>query len=166
MKKIKRIIFIVPFFLLLAAGCTNSNIITNKDTSTPQAEIPKPQTSVDLSYRLLSKVDPQIFNNTTTEELNLSHNNLTGALPAEIKKLKNLKKLDISYNRMTGLPAELGQLFNLESLDVSHNQLTGLPYELGNLKKLKTLNVSGNNYSVQDLEHIKIDLPNTTIITK
>ena len=52
-----------------------------------------------------------------------------------------------------------GKLKNLEILDLSNNQITGLPYELGNLQNLKTLNLSGNDYSEQDLNRIKQDLP-------
>ena len=151
----KKILFVLLPILLLGAGCR----------SISPTNLPGAKASADLSYKNLNKIQPEFFNDSSIKELNLSHNNLTGALPAEIRKLTELKKLDISYNKMTGLPAELGQLSNLESLDVSYNQLTGLPYEIGNLKKLKIMNLTGNKYSVQDLEHIKKDLPETTFIT-
>ena len=67
---------------------------------------------------------------------------------------------------MTGVPAEIGKLQKLEVLDLSNNQITGLPNELGNLKNLKTLNLSGNLYSQQDLDQIKLNLPNTLFILK
>jgi len=89
---------------------------------------------------------------------------LTGALPGEIRFLKNLKVLKANNNLMTGVPAEVGQLSELEALDLSNNQLTGLPNELGNLKNLKTMNLSGNNYSQQDLDYIKERLPKTNFI--
>ncbi|MEK7134215.1 MAG: leucine-rich repeat domain-containing protein [Patescibacteria group bacterium] len=121
--------------------------------------------SLDLSRQNLEKVPSDVFKKTNLESLDLSNNNLTGAIPGEIRFLKNLRVLDLSANDMTGLPAELGQLSNLEVLDVSNNSLTGLPLELGNLTQLKTLNLSGNDYSEHDFGIIKQKLTNTNIIT-
>lgn len=67
------------------------------------------------------------LSNQNLEVLNISDNNLRGALPAEIRNLRNLKVLNASNNQMTGVPAEIGQLAELEVLDLSNNQLTGLP---------------------------------------
>jgi|SRR3989344_6766989 len=114
---------------------------------------------LDLSNQGLTKVSQNIFSMTNLQELNVSYNRLTGALPAEIRHLQKLEVLDASNNQMTGVPAEIGQLKNLRILDLSNNQLTGLPYELANLKNLETLNLSGNNYSTQDLEIIRQGLP-------
>ncbi len=110
---------------------------------------------IDLSGKNLEKLPSYVLARTDLEELNISNNKLTGALPSEIGKLKNLKILNASNNLMTGVPAEIGHLPDLEVLDLSNNELTGLPYELANLKKLKILNLSGNDYSKQDLEIIR-----------
>ena len=98
------------------------------------------------------------------EELNLSNNRLTGALPAEIRHLTNLRVLDASRNQMTGVPAEVGQLSSLQDLDLSDNRLTGLPLELGNLQKLRRLDLRGNNVSSQDLSAIRAKLKDTEIL--
>ena len=119
---------------------------------------------LDLSNKDLTKVPEYIFSMKQLEELNLSNNQLTGAIPSQIGQLKNLKVLNLSHNLMTGLPAELGQLSQLTELDVSYNSLTGLPNELGNLKNLKTFNLIGNDYSTLDLEIIINKLPNLQVI--
>jgi Leucine-rich repeat (LRR) protein len=113
----------------------------------------------DLSNKNLEQIPSYIFDQTYLEELNVSHNRLTGAIQSQIGQLVNLKVLNASDNQMTGVPAELGKLQNLEVLDLSDNKLTGLPNELGSLKKLKILNLSGNRYSVQDLDGIRAKLP-------
>ena len=44
-------------------------------------------------------------------ELELTHNNLAGPLPSELRQLSALKGLDLNSNTLTGpVPAELGQL--------------------------------------------------------
>lgn len=137
---------------LVGAGCTVANQPL-VGINTPNQ--PVSSTTLDLSNKNLTAVPKYVFSMTGLTELNLSHNNLTGAIPAEIRFLKNLKSLDLSYNQMTGVPAEVGQLSNLLTLNLSNNQLTGLPNELGNLKNLKILNLSGNNYSPQDMAVIQ-----------
>jgi len=122
--------------------------------------------TINLSGQKLTKVPMTIFDKIDTEILDLSNNQLTGALPSQIGNLKKLKVLKANNNLMTGVPAEIGQLSNLQTLDLSNNQLTGLPNELGNLKNLKTLNLAGNKYSQQDLDKIKQSLTNTTFILK
>lgn len=49
-----------------------------------------------------------VFNQTNIEELNISHNFLTGAIQSQIGQLKNLKVFNASYNQMTSVPAEVG----------------------------------------------------------
>ncbi len=119
---------------------------------------------LDLSNKGLTQVPMDIFSRVNLVELNLSGNNFTGALPAEVRKLQNLQVLNLSGSNFTGVPAEIGQLRKLRILDLSNNKITGLPNELGNLTQLETFNISGNNYSQQDLDKIQSTLPNTTII--
>ena len=151
----------MPVFLgvvalgLIGAGCTVANQPL-VGVNTPN--VPANGSTLDLNNKGLAAVPKYVFSLTGLTELNLSHNNLTGAIPGEIRFLKNLKSLDLSYNQMTGVPAEVGQLSNLVTLNLSYNKLTGLPNELGNLKNLKTLNLSGNNCSPQDVAVIQKSL--------
>lgn len=129
--------------------------IEEKEVDTTPTSTVKNSNTLDLSNQNLDKLPSYVLSSTNIEGLDISNNNLTGALPGEIRHLSNLKVLNASNNKMTGVPAEVGQLSKLEVLDLSNNQLTGLPNELGNLKKLKVLNLSGNNYSKQDLDVIR-----------
>lgn len=164
-------LFLIAFAVLLLSGCgmsvrqnpgnnnTNSSAING-------APIIQNNNKLDLSNQNLTKVPDYVFNMTNLEELNISHNQITGAIQSQINQLKNLKVLDASNNLMTGVPAEVGQLTNLQTLDLSNNKLTGLPNELGNLKNLQTFNISGNNYSAQDLAGIIQKLPVSVNIIK
>lgn len=131
----------------------------SKENNTIEYFAPTLTESLDLSGQNLEKLPSSVLSKTNLEELDISDNKLSGALPSEIRQLKNLKVLNVSNNDMTGVPAEIGQLSKLEVLNLSNNRLTGLPYELGNLKNLKVLDLSGNNYSQQDLEIIRRELP-------
>lgn len=130
----------------------------------PEPVVASGRATLDLSGQGLTQVAGSVFDRTGLEVLDVSGNKLTGALPAEVRKLSNLRSLDLSDNQFTGVPAEVGQLSKLEYLDLSNNPITGLPYELGNLKNLRTLDLRGTNYAVQDLAIITQGLPPTVQI--
>lgn len=146
--------------------------ITEKNSSTTGTVVVPENTetktgsgvTLDLSGKGLEQVPNYVFQKTEIEMLNLSNNNLRGALQGEVRFLSNLKVLDLSNNDFTGVPAEIGQLSKLEVLNLSNNSLTGLPYELGNLKNLKTLDLRGNNAAPADVERIRASLPASTAI--
>jgi hypothetical protein len=82
-------------------------------------------------------------------ELNLSMNNLAGALPSEIQQLSALTILELACNQLTGaIPAELGQLEALEGLHLCANQLSdAIPAELTKLPALNCLELNDNQLS-------------------
>lgn len=147
-------------------SATQSSAEKNTQAQPTSVEKNIVQTGTTLSMRNtgLTNVSQDIFSRTTLTTLDLSHNQLSGSLPAEVRHLTHLTALDISYNNFTGVPAEIGQLTELTSLNLSHNPITGLPLELGNLTHLEVLNLSGTQYSKADLDQIRKKLPATTLV--
>ena len=78
--------------------------------------------------------------------LDLTENELAGAIPAEIGGLGRLEALGLGSNRVSGaIPAELGKLTRLELLDLNSNELAGgLPPEMGGMKALNYIDVAHN----------------------
>ena len=81
--------------------------------------------------------------NKDIKKINLSYNKLT-KLPVEIGQLTQLTTLHLSNNKLTHLPVEIGQLTQLTTLNLSNNKLTHLPVEIGQLIQLTTLHLSDN----------------------
>ncbi|XP_023745100.1 receptor-like protein EIX2 [Lactuca sativa] len=66
------------------------------------------------------------------------HGSLNGTVPKQLGRLKNLREIDLSFNRFTGsIPKSLRRLTFLEVLYMSRSHLTGpIPTFLGNLNTL------------------------------
>lgn len=163
----KAVPFVVAFsvLILLGAGCVDAKPSSSGNEKTASLENPVPASKrLDLSGTGLEKVPSSVFSKTDLEELDLSENRLTGALPGEIRHLSRLRVLKAGGNAMTGVPAEIGQMSALQTLDLSNNRLTGLPMELGNLKNLRTLDLRGNDVSKTDLDEIRKKLTSTNIL--
>lgn len=81
--------------------------------------------------------------------LHLEKNNLHGPLPAEIRRLTELRSLFMYKNHLTGpLPPDIGELRFLRILYLSDNQLTGpIPKELGDIEGLSSLYLSNNLFT-------------------
>ena len=95
--------------------------------------------------------------------LDLSSNQLTGEIPAELGDLSNLTELYLTNNRLTReIPAEVGDLSNLTHLSLHNNQLTGaIPAELGDLSNLTELYLT-NNRLTREIPAEVGDLSNLT----
>jgi small GTP-binding protein len=83
-------------------------------------------------------------------------------LPDKITRLKNLKILDLSYNKLKVLPEEIAQLKNLRVLDLSYNELTEVPPVIAQLKSLTQLSLSYNN--IEELPQEIFQLKNLTFL--
>lgn len=169
MRKSNRLVISASIILLIILYVTikptlpliNLGINNNSNNQLTQSKV------FDLSNKGLSSLTTQFFNNNKDcEELDLSGNELTGALPAEIRLMSKLKIINASNNNLTGIPAEIGQLKQLEILDLSNNKIDTIPDEIKNIKdNLKILNLSGNTYSKETIGRIKQMLPDTQVIS-
>ncbi|XP_074336742.1 receptor-like protein EIX1 [Apium graveolens] len=110
---------------------------------------------LNLSGNLLTGKLDEFFDSFTTVcpnnslvSLSLSGNQLTGALPSSLGKLKYLKQLHISHNCLWGsVPESIGNLSFLQELDVSLNEMNGtIPRTLGQLSKITVLNFENNHW--------------------
>ncbi|XP_016838568.1 leucine-rich repeat protein soc-2 [Nasonia vitripennis] len=89
-------------------------------------------------------------------ELNFRATSLS-TIPAEIKLLCNLKKLDIGLNVIPWFPEEFCELLKLESLKMDGNDFILFPECFGNLKSLKEIRAENNDLSKlpESFEHLK-----------
>lgn len=79
-------------------------------------------------------------------KLILSQNNLYGALPLSIGKLKHLQVLDLRYNNLFSIiPSSICKLKNLTHLHLHCNAFSGpIPPKIGKCKKLIVLELKSN----------------------
>ncbi|KAL1193299.1 Receptor-like protein 8 [Cardamine amara subsp. amara] len=81
--------------------------------------------------------------------MDLSSNELSGVIPAELGNLLKLRVMNLSGNFLSSsIPSSFSNLKDIESLDLSHNKLQGsIPQQLTSLTSLAVLDVSYNNLS-------------------
>lgn len=103
--------------------------------------------SITLLVKRLEENMERILTIFTT--IDLSNNKFKGAVPDSIGLLLSLRYLKLSHNSLTGrIPALLRNLTVLESLDFSSNKLVGeIPHQLTALTFLAVLNLSHNQLS-------------------
>ncbi|XP_042512402.1 leucine-rich repeat receptor-like protein kinase TDR [Macadamia integrifolia] len=104
-------------------------------------------TSLDLSHRNLSGlIPPEIRFLTGLNSLNLSRNAFDGAFPTTIFELSNLRTLDISRNNFSTIfPPGISKLRYLTVFNAFSNSFNGsLPQEIVGLRVLEELNLGGS----------------------
>ena len=104
---------------------------------------------LDLSDNQLSGAIPPELGDLSPQglvSLDLSANQLNGTIPAELGDLRSLNVLHLNDNQLTGeIPAELGDFGSLTELSLGNNRLSGaIPLELGSLTLLLKLDLGGN----------------------
>ncbi|XP_078664044.1 uncharacterized protein LOC144907112 [Branchiostoma floridae x Branchiostoma belcheri] len=109
--------------------------------------------SLDNIKRLSTQMTVQL---PLLEEIDLSRNNIgdeeTTSLTKCLSLCENLKKVNISYNKLSDRGDFLPPLPNLEEIDLSDNAISdeavpALAQGLGSCQKLKKVNLSGNTLS-------------------
>ncbi|MCZ0954476.1 MAG: leucine-rich repeat domain-containing protein, partial [Rhodospirillaceae bacterium] len=107
-------------------------------------------TMIDLSSNQLSgSIPAELGDISNLEELWLYNNELSGPIPGELGDLSSLRLLILSLNQLSGsIPTGLGNLSNLELLSLNANKLSGpVPAELNGLSSLEELDLSSNQLS-------------------
>ena len=100
-------------------------------------------TALSLRGKGLTALPPEIGKLTQLKKLNLDNNELT-FLPPEIGQLTQLTWLSLNQNHVTALPPEIGQLSQLQVLALYDNQLSALPPQIGQLARLRDVGFNGN----------------------
>ncbi|XP_025806669.1 receptor-like protein 35 [Panicum hallii] len=125
-------------------------------------------TVLDLSNTSVGGGFPAfLYNCTAIARVDLSHNRLTGELPADIGRLGgSLTYLALDHNNFTGaIPAALSKLTNLTYLALNGNKLTGtIPPELGELVNLQTIKLEGNLFGAGMLPESFMNLTKLTTV--
>jgi internalin A len=99
--------------------------------------------TIDLPFKNLTEVPPEIGNLTHLKRLYL-HGNKIETISPEIGKLVDLEVLDLACNKLKFIPQEIGKLKKLKELYLRTNRLIELPPEIGDLEKLERFYVYDN----------------------
>ncbi|KAJ6084281.1 hypothetical protein N7486_011081 [Penicillium sp. IBT 16267x] len=119
--------------------------------------------ALDLHGNLLHSLPMGLKRLQNLRSLNLSNNALAMDQIAIIMKIPSLVNLKLANNKLEGsFSSAVSSLRGLESLDLRGNALTDLPAEIGELTNLKTLDVGENQLSSLPFEALS-RLPLSTL---
>eukprot|EP00939_MAST-03C_sp_MAST-3C-sp1_P005492 g5492.t1 len=111
--------------------------------------------SLSLSDNSLRTMPSEIFDSCTCLESLVLNNNQISVLP-RIDRLRQLKLLWLSFNRLSSLPEGIERLTNLTDICVNDNKLDLLPEGVGCLSRLRRLSAAGNNIRTVPLSTAKL----------
>lgn len=112
-----------------------------------------PRSVIQLSFRnnsLSGEFEVNVGELRFLQVLDLSHNELTGAIPSLLFDHPCLEQLTISHNNFTFLqaPNNMGLTSRLVAVDVSHNELHGLlPAFMAWMPRLSALSLEHNKFT-------------------
>jgi len=96
------------------------------------------------------------------EEIHLGKTTLK-FLPDNICRLKKLRILNIYGSSLRTLPNCVGELENLEKVVLWSYKMTSLPSSISKLKRLRKLDLRDSNFSSEEMDRIRNNLPNCDI---
>ncbi|XP_059638741.1 probable LRR receptor-like serine/threonine-protein kinase At3g47570 [Cornus florida] len=104
---------------------------------------------LNLSFNSLTTLDPNIRALKSLEAIDLSWNQISGNIPSTLGAFESLSSINLTKNSFSGtIPESFGNLITLDFMDLSHNNLSGsIPKSLEALSHLKCLNLSYNKLS-------------------
>ncbi|XP_077225766.1 receptor kinase-like protein Xa21 [Tasmannia lanceolata] len=105
-------------------------------------------TVLNLSgQNLVGALSPAISNLTFLREIHLQENSFNGQISQDIGRLFRLRHLNMSYNSLGGeIPSNLTHCMDLGVINLSYNELTGkIPIQLSTLPKLSVLYLGPNH---------------------
>lgn len=101
---------------------------------------------LDLSYKNLELIPPQLFEKMSSgiRNINLQNNRLT-IFPESLVGIRGLQILRLDSNYINRIPETIGHLQNLQHFSISANILHSIPGSIRKLQSLVSLNLSYNN---------------------
>lgn len=121
---------------------------------------PAAVTNLSLKSKGLTEIPADISKLVNLERLDLSGNKISTLTPV-LFKMKKLKYLNLTGNLLRSLPPAIGDLNNLEELEIAFNEIAALPKEIARLTKLTRIAAAKNNLhdlpeEMGSLQHLSI----------
>lgn len=92
------------------------------------------------------------FKECSIEEFNFSGKNISSLMGLNLIKLPNLKRLNLSNNKLQGYIGDFDFMPNLEKIDLSNNQITGFSSKFST--KFIDINLSNNQLKSVDISSL------------
>ncbi|XP_030753584.1 protein artichoke isoform X2 [Sitophilus oryzae] len=110
---------------------------------------------LNLGNNRLELINPELFHSIThLKRLNLTQNLINEILPGTMDKNNELQMIDVSSNKLVRLPSAFMGLKNLRILNINYNRLNSIdPEILGSLPSLRALKLA-HNFIKELKEHV------------